>query len=57
MLEVYNQMGVAPQQSQTLQGHFAYLYSAVKQGICTLSLQSGAPKCPTNATDVNDEEL
>ncbi len=39
-----------------MQGHFADLYSALKQGIHALSLQSGAPKCPTNATDVDDEE-
>ncbi len=56
MLEVYHQMGVAPRQSTTLQGHFVDLYSALKQGICALSLQSGAPKCPTNATEVDNEE-
>ncbi len=32
------------------------LYSALKQGIHALSLQSGAPKCPTTSTDVDDEE-
>jgi hypothetical protein len=32
------------------------LYSALKQGICALSLQSGAPKCPTNLTNADDEE-
>jgi hypothetical protein len=32
------------------------LYSALKQGIHALSLQSGAPKRPTNANGVADEE-
>jgi hypothetical protein len=53
MLEVYQQMNVAPQQSTALHGHFVELYSALKQGICALSLQSGAPKCLTNLTDAN----
>jgi hypothetical protein len=35
---------------------FVDLYSALKQGIHALSLQSGAPKCPTNANGVADEE-
>ncbi len=56
MLEVYQQMNVAPQQSTTLHGHFVELYSALKQGILALSLQSGAPKCPTNLTDADVEE-
>jgi hypothetical protein len=56
MLDVYKQMNVAPRQSTTLHGHFVDLYSALKQGIRALSLQSGAPKCPTNLTDAVDEE-
>ncbi len=55
MLDVY-QMGVAPQQSTTLLRHFVDLYNALKQVIHALSLQSSAPKCPTNAADVDDEE-
>jgi hypothetical protein len=33
ILEVYQQMKVAPQQSTTLHGHFVELYSALKQGL------------------------
>ncbi len=32
------------------------LYSALKQATHELSLQNGAQKCPTNTTDVDDEE-
>ncbi len=48
MVDVYNNMGVIPQQSTTLHSHFVELYSALKQGIRNLSLQEDSPKCPTS---------
>ncbi len=51
MVEVYLQMSVPPRSSVTLHGHFVELYSALKQGIRSLSLKDGAPKCPSMLID------
>jgi hypothetical protein len=47
----YLQLGVFPWASSTLHSHFVEMYSAFKQGVRSLSLVPGAPKCPSSAAD------
>jgi hypothetical protein len=47
----YLQLGVVPRASSTLHSHFVELYSAFKQGVRSLLLVPGAPKCPSSVAD------
>jgi hypothetical protein len=53
MVVVYDGMNVKLQLYTALHSHFVELYSALKQTICSLSLDSNAPKCPSEVNDGN----
>jgi hypothetical protein len=46
---------MVPRASSTLHSHFVELYSAFKQGVRSLSLVPGAPKCPSSFLEENEE--
>jgi hypothetical protein len=53
----YLQLGVVPRASSTLHSHFMELYSAFKQGVRSLSLVPGAPKCPSSVSEGDEEAV
>jgi hypothetical protein len=57
MLPYYDGVNAKPRESGTLHGHFCELYSALKSGICLLSVLNKELLCPTFIETANEEEF
>jgi hypothetical protein len=53
----YLPTGNNPRLSVTLHGHLVEMYDAFKKAIRSLSLISGAPKCPASYDVAEDEQI
>jgi hypothetical protein len=56
-LPYYDGVNAKPRESGTLHGHFCELYSALKSGICLLSVLNKELLCPTFIETANEEEF
>jgi hypothetical protein len=53
----YLPTGNNPRPSVTLHGHLVEMYGAFKKAVRSLSLQPGAPKCPTSYNVTEEEQI